>query len=148
MHLNDIDRTPSLETRQRANDPMYAARSAASVRVSDMFGIFGWGSSRKSAIAAASKPGFAAMVANGGAASVEAPCCTAAITWHASHHRFASRPPLLASAAIPDCGQSVAARSTVEVKLRVESMEISCMPAASSITLGDGHAGNFDLEQI
>ena len=49
---------------------MYAARSAASFRDSPISGIFGCGSSRNSAILAASKPGVCAILANGGAWSV------------------------------------------------------------------------------
>ena len=49
---------------------IYAARSAASLRDSPISGIFGCGSSRNSAILAASKPGVFAILANGGAWSV------------------------------------------------------------------------------
>jgi hypothetical protein len=49
---------------------MYAARSAASVRDKLISGIFGCGSSRKKASLAASKSGFAAIAAKGGASPV------------------------------------------------------------------------------
>jgi hypothetical protein len=77
---------------------IYAARSAASVRDSDMFGIFGCGSSKKNAILAASKSGLFAIVANGGA-SLVVPRWFGATTWHGAHHRRARRSPLSGSAA-------------------------------------------------
>ena len=56
---------------------IYAARSSASFRDSPMSGIFGCGSSRNSAILAASKPGVFAILANGGAWSVVSWRCVA-----------------------------------------------------------------------
>jgi len=49
---------------------IYAARSAASVRDKLMSGIFGCGLSRKNASFVASKSGFFAIVAKGGASPV------------------------------------------------------------------------------
>ena len=67
---------------------IYAARSAASVRESDMFGILGCGSSKKAAIFAASKSGLFAIVANGGA-SLVASRWFDTTTWQGAHHRRA-----------------------------------------------------------
>src|SRR6516164_1963723 len=89
-----------------AKDAIYAARSAASARVSDISGIFGCGSSRKIATCAALKPGCLAMVANGGAWSMTGRRCVGVTTWQASHQRCASREPLSASAAWPGCARS------------------------------------------
>ena len=80
---------------------IYAARSAASVRDSPIFGIFGCGSSKKNANLAASKSCLFAMVANGGASPVGARWFDAT-TWHGAHHRRASRSPLSWSA--PNAG--------------------------------------------
>jgi hypothetical protein len=46
---------------------IYSAKSATSDRLSDSFGIFGWGFSNRSASLLASKPGAVPMVSKGGA---------------------------------------------------------------------------------
>ena len=58
------------ESNYLATDPMSAARSPASERLSDLSGIFGCGFSRKNARLFASSPGVREMVANGGATCV------------------------------------------------------------------------------
>src|SRR5215470_7783974 len=72
------------------------------MRVSDMSGIFGCGSSRNVLILDASKPGLLEMLANGGASPVTSRW-SAATTWQGSHHRRASCSPLRASAASTGC---------------------------------------------
>src|SRR6266581_7947007 len=68
------------------------------MRVSDMFGIFGWGLSRKFVSRVALKSPRLAIIANGGASPVGR-CWLAATTWQVAHQRRAKVWPWLASAA-------------------------------------------------
>jgi hypothetical protein len=72
--------------RARANDTIQAARSAASVRVSDMSDIFGCGSSMNTILSVEAAFSFA-IVANTGAWSVEARRQVAETASQASHYR-------------------------------------------------------------
>ena len=77
---------------------IYAAMSAASVRVNCIFGILGCGSSRKKASLFASKSRRFATTAKGGA-SVDEFFCPGATRWQSAHQRFTTISPWFGSAA-------------------------------------------------
>jgi hypothetical protein len=62
--------TSPLRQFDRARLLIYAAISAASVRVSDMLGIFGWGSSKNNASRPESKSGSRPILENAGASTL------------------------------------------------------------------------------
>src|SRR6516164_5231354 len=72
--------------------------SAASVRLKFMLGIFEWGSRRNVASPVSLKFGRLAISSKGGASAL-AWRWSEVTTWHAAHHRCASRSPFKASAA-------------------------------------------------
>jgi hypothetical protein len=64
------------------------------MRVSDMFGIFGWGSSRNVASCPVSNPGRLPIDAKGGASPV-VPCWSPATTWQGAHQRRGDLPAVV-----------------------------------------------------
>src|ERR1700674_3364340 len=76
--------------------------SPASKRERFMFGILAWGSSRNVTSPDSLKFGRFAISSKGGASAL-ASRWVLVTTWHAEHHRSASRSPLKASAAKTGC---------------------------------------------
>src|SRR5262245_32316641 len=129
--------------------------SPASVRVRDMFGILGWGSSRKFASRLASKSGRLAMAANGGASPVGR-CWLAATTWQVAHQRRASVWPWSGSAAFAATLPSAVTASTGIAQIfnvRIFIAHLRCRSRKHAPVLGVGNIrrviprGHIDVAQ-